>query len=77
MNDLRARRLQFMLSQKELSAIDDFRFIHRMPTRAATVRELLKRGLAARAASAVPGVKSSDYGVFSRGPTGHLANTDE
>jgi hypothetical protein len=30
MNDLRARRLQFMLSPEELSAIDDFRFIHRM-----------------------------------------------
>jgi hypothetical protein len=77
MNDLRARRLQFMLSPEELSAIDDFRFIHRIPTRAATIRELLKRGLAVRSASPVPGVKSSDYGVFSRGPTGHLADTDE
>jgi hypothetical protein len=77
MNDLRARRLQLMLSREELSAIDDFRLIHRIPTRAATIRELLKRGLVARAASAVPGVKSSDYGVFSCGPTGHLADTDE
>ena len=29
-----------MLSPEELSAVDDFRFKHRMPTRAAAVREL-------------------------------------
>ena len=38
MNDLRGERLQIMLSPEELSAIDDFRFKHRMPTRAAAVR---------------------------------------
>ena len=47
MNDLRAERLQIMLSPEELSAIDDFRFQHRTPTRAAAVRELLRRGMAA------------------------------
>jgi hypothetical protein len=47
------------------------RFQHRMPTRAAAVRELLKLGLAANA-TAGNGMKSSNYGVFSRGPTGHL-----
>jgi hypothetical protein len=72
MNDLRGERLQIMVSPEELSVIDDFRFQHRMPTRAAAIRELLKLGLAANATTAGAGMKSSDYGVFSRGPAGHL-----
>jgi hypothetical protein len=72
MNDLRPERLQIMLSPEELSAIDDFRFKHRMPTRAAAVRELLRLGLAALDAPAVgDGMKSSNFGVFGRGPDGH------
>src|SRR5580692_10500234 len=71
MNDLRGERLQIMLSPEELSVIDDFRFQHRMPTRAAAVRELLRLGLAAIGESAGSGMKSSNYGVFSRGPAGH------
>lgn len=71
MNDLRGERLQIMLSPEELTVIDDFRFQHRMPTRAAAVRELLKLGLAANATGAGAGMKSSNYGVFSRGPSGH------
>ena len=71
MNDLRAERLQVMLSPEELAAVDDFRFKHRMPTRAAAVRELLKLGLAAAGIDAVQGVKSSDFGVFRRGADGH------
>ncbi|QOG21472.1 MULTISPECIES: hypothetical protein [Bradyrhizobium] len=71
MNDLRAERLQVMLSPEELAAVDDFRFKHRMPTRAAAVRELLKFGLAALGVDAVAGVKSSSFGVFGRGPEGH------
>jgi hypothetical protein len=71
MNDLRGERLQIMLSPEELSVIDDFRFQHRMPTRAAAVRELLKLGLASTATPG-DGMKSSNYGVFKRGPTGHL-----
>jgi hypothetical protein len=71
MNDLRGERLQIMLSPEELSVVDDFRFQHRMPTRAAAVRELLKLGLAASAAPAGRRMKSSDYGVFRRGPAGH------
>ena len=71
MNDVRGERLQVMLSPEELAAVDDFRFKHRMPTRAAAVRELLKFGLAAIGIDAGAGVKSSDYGVFSRGPAGH------
>jgi hypothetical protein len=36
-----------MLSADEIAAIDDFRFQARMPSRAAAVRELLRRGLIA------------------------------
>ena len=61
MNDLRAERLQVMLSPEELAAVDDFRFKHRMPTRAAAVRELLKYGLAAVGVDAAAGVKSSSF----------------
>jgi hypothetical protein len=71
MNDLRDERLQVMLSPEELAALDDFRFKHRMPTRAAAVRELLKLGLAGNGEAGGPGMKSSNYGVFSRGPDGH------
>jgi hypothetical protein len=60
----RGERLQIMLSAEELQIVDDFRFKERMPSRAAAVRELLKRGLAAEGyAAGVFGVKSSDYGV--------------
>jgi hypothetical protein len=71
MNELRGERLQVMLSPEELAALDDFRFRHRMPTRAAAVRELLKLGLANAAVDGESGVKSSEYGVFNRGPDGH------
>jgi hypothetical protein len=60
----RDERLQIMLTQEELTLLDDFRFKGRMPSRAAAVRELLKRGLAALATpSAAFGTKSSDYGI--------------
>jgi hypothetical protein len=70
-NDSRGERLQVMLSPEELSLLDDFRFKHRMPTRAAAVRELFKLGLTVAASDAGAGMKSSDYGVFRRGPDGH------
>ena len=76
MNDVRGERLQVMLSPEELAAVDDFRFKHRMPTRAAAVRELLKLGLGAMGVVAGNGVRSSDYGVFSRGPDGHKGAND-
>jgi hypothetical protein len=71
MSEMRGERLQVMLSPEELAAVDDFRFRHRMPTRAAAVRELLKFGLAVSGVDGAAGVKSSDYGVFNRGPEGH------
>jgi hypothetical protein len=43
----RGERLQIMLTPDELVLIDDFRFKHRMPSRAAAVREVLTRGLSA------------------------------
>lgn len=76
MNEMRGERLQVMLSPEELSLVDDFRFKHRMPTRAAAVRELLRLGLAAIGADAGAGVKSSDYGVFNRAPDGHRQPKD-
>ena len=70
MQDLRGERLQIMLTPDELSLIDNFRYEHRMPTRAAAVRELLKMGLAAKSTDG-DGSRSSHYGVFKRGPDGH------
>ena len=61
----RGERLQIMLSPDELTVLDDFRFKQRMPSRAAAVRELLKRGLAAEGyAVGAQGAKSSDYGII-------------
>ena len=62
---MRGERLQIMLSPEELSIIDDFRFKHRMPTRAAAVRELLRMGLTVLATDG-DGQKSSNYGVVNR-----------
>jgi hypothetical protein len=70
-NLMREERLQIMLSAQELVLVDDFRFKRRMPSRAAAVRELLKRGLASEGfASAALGAKSSDYGVGGKTPAG-------
>lgn len=60
----RGERLQIMLTDEELKAVDDWRFKTRMPSRAAAVRELLKRGLVAEGfAIASRGTKSKDFGV--------------
>jgi hypothetical protein len=49
MSDLnKPERLQIILTQEELTALDDWRFANRMPTRAAAIRELMKRGMAVR-----------------------------
>jgi hypothetical protein len=67
----REERLQIMLAVDELALVDDFRFKNRMPSRAAAVRELFKRGLAAVGlATAAPGAKSSDFGVNGKSPSG-------
>jgi hypothetical protein len=65
MTDLaRGERLQIMLTKDELGALDTWRFNKRMPSRAAAIRELLKRGLAAEGFTLVEdGSKSGDFGV--------------
>lgn len=66
----REERLQIMLSPAELNAVDNFRFQHRMPSRAAAVRELLRHGIAAAGVVLEnSGVRSGDYGVL-RAPKG-------
>ena len=62
----RGERLQIMLMQEELRAIDTWRFAKRMPSRAAAIRELLKRGLAAEGfIEVLDGQKSKDFSVLS------------
>ncbi len=65
MNDLtRGERLQIMLTKEELEALDNWRFAKRMPSRAAAIRELLKRGLNAEGFNVANGAaKSEDFGV--------------
>ncbi len=62
----RAERLQVMLSDMELAALDEWRFTRHMPSRASAIRELLKRGLAAEGfVTADRGVQSKHFGVVS------------
>lgn len=65
-NDLqRGERLQIMLDDSELKALDDFRYQNRMPSRAAAVRELLRRGLAGMGFSPdITGARSEQFGVI-------------
>ncbi len=41
----RTEKLQIMLNDAEITAIDDWRFENRLPSRAAAIRELISRGL--------------------------------
>jgi hypothetical protein len=67
----RAERLQIMLNAEELEALENWRFEKRMPSRAAAVRELLRRGLAADGfMTAGSGAKSQDFGVVPRSDNG-------
>jgi len=61
----RGERLQIMLTKEEVEALDTWRFARRMPSRAAAIRELLKRGLAAEGFTNVEGGSHSrDFGVL-------------
>jgi hypothetical protein len=63
--DPRGERLQIMLTTDELTAVDQWRFSRHMPSRAAAVRELLRRGLAAEGFGLSDGkTKSADFGVI-------------
>ena len=67
-NDPRGERLQIMLTKNELTAVDGWRFNKHMPSRAAAVRELLRRGLSAEGfAVADSTTKSGDFGVMTNG----------
>jgi metal-responsive CopG/Arc/MetJ family transcriptional regulator len=64
--DPRGERLQIMLTKEELVALDNWRFSRRMPSRAAAVRELLRRGLSAEGFAVSDGsTKSGDYSMIS------------
>jgi hypothetical protein len=66
----RGERLQIMLTKEEIVSLDEWRFSRHMPSRAAAVRELLRRGLAAEGFQLADGdTKSSDYGVISAAET--------
>ncbi|EPE97042.1 hypothetical protein [Rhizobium grahamii] len=61
----RGDRLQVMLNAEEFAALENWRFEKRMPSRAAAIRELLRRGLAAEDFLTVePGTKSQDFGLL-------------
>ena len=71
----RGERLQVMLSEAELKALDDWRFARRMPSRASAVRELLKRGLSAAGfLEAEAGRPSQSFGVVQGEPGGRLSS---
>jgi len=62
----RGERLQIMLTPAELRIVDTWRFAKRMPSRAAAIRELLKRGIAAEGFAEVEdGQRSKDFSVLS------------
>lgn len=62
--DPRGERLQIMLTSEELSIVDAWRFKHHMPSRAAAVRELMRRGLSSEGFKVADGgTRSADYGV--------------
>ena len=76
-NDLqRGERLQIMLDDTELKALDDFRYQNRMPSRAAAVRELLRRGLGGVGFSTdITRTRSEAYGVITP-PDGGTSRVD-
>lgn len=66
--DERDVRLQVMLNAAELRAIENWRFAKHMPSRAAAIRELIRRGLQAEGFSIAPAGKSSaEFGVTEKG----------
>jgi len=74
----RGERLQIMLTAKELEALDNWRFSARMPSRAAAIRELLKRGLTADGFAKADGaLKSRDFGVAGKTDNAMARNQKE
>lgn len=64
----RETRLQIMLNDEELAAIDDWRFEQRMPSRAAAIRHLLNIALKVRREGVLlKPLRSQDYGLLNDG----------
>jgi metal-responsive CopG/Arc/MetJ family transcriptional regulator len=64
----RVERVLVMLDDDELRALDTWRFEHRMPSRSATIRELLRRGIAVgESGDATQGRKSESFGMIADG----------
>jgi hypothetical protein len=59
----RTEKLQVMLDEVELEAIDAWRFRNRMPSRAAAIRKLISRGLEAGDLSEPVPSTSQDFRV--------------
>lgn len=74
----RGERLQIMLTPQELEAVDNWRFARRMPSRAAAVRELLKRGLSVEGFEiAESRRRSRDFGVVGGSSTQSARDREE
>lgn len=60
----RTEKLQVMLDEIELQAIEEWRFRNRLPSRAAAIRKLIGRGLEAGDLASDPAsLPSGDYRV--------------
>lgn len=66
---MKIERLQIMLSEEELAALDDWRHSRRLPSRPAAVRALLSRGLAAE------GIALAKNRIKSLGKLGRIARS--
>ncbi|MBK0400158.1 hypothetical protein H0I76_13245 [Limibaculum sp. M0105] len=70
----RGERLQLMLTNDEVEAVDTWRFEHRMPSRSAAVRALVRLGLdttvrsGGSQASRITDVSSDDIGILTTDP---------
>lgn len=75
-NATKSERLQIVLTPEELDTLDDWRFAHRMPSRAAAIRELIKRGLARNEADSDVrnGKRSRDVRIVERKSDGAQAD---
>lgn len=63
-----------MLQPQELEAIEEWRFVKRMPSRASAVRELLRRGLLAEGFDLAPtGKRSASFSVAGSGQVDEAA----
>jgi metal-responsive CopG/Arc/MetJ family transcriptional regulator len=63
----RVERVLVMLDEDELRALDTWRFEHRMPSRSAAIRELLRMGLGdVSSEEAAQGRTSESFGLLSR-----------